>query len=101
MNVIEKCEQRTKEDPEFIFWCCGCHCYHWFKTKGEKPRWIWNGSYDKPTVSPSILVQAEDDPAQRCHLFVRDGQLVFLADCSHKLRGSTVNMVDVDRPTCD
>jgi hypothetical protein len=32
----------------------------------------------------------------RCHLFIRSGQLQFLGDCTHELKGITVPMEDVD-----
>jgi hypothetical protein len=37
------------------------------------------------------------DGARRCHLFIRDGALQFLSDCTHKLAGQTVDMVPWDQ----
>ena len=37
--------------------------------------WTWNGNYQRPTVSPSILVLG-DPTGCRMHIFIRDGQLV-------------------------
>jgi hypothetical protein len=32
-----------------------------------------------------------------CHSFVRDGQMQFLCDCTHALRGMTVTLEDFDK----
>lgn len=54
--------------------------------------WTWNGSVEKPTLRPSVLTQAGQ---MRCHTWVNDGQAQFLDDCSHELRGQTVDMLEV------
>jgi hypothetical protein len=84
------------------FWCPGCGCMHWIPTAGEKG-WTWNGSKDVPTVTPSLRrttpdhnVDGEALPPHCCHLFVREGQLQFLADCTHALAGQTVSMEPVE-----
>lgn len=83
----------------FHLQCPGCNTVHTIFVAGnEKPRWDWNGDREKPTFSPSILVQQDWGPnhEQRiCHSFVRDGQWQFLGDCTHELKGKTVDMVDV------
>ncbi len=65
-----------------------------------------------PTISPSILVQgverltdAErarvmagekiDKPETVCHSFVRAGRIQFLDDCTHRLKGETVELPDL------
>lgn len=60
--------------------------------------WTWNGSVDKPTLRPSVLTQGcnEKSPTHfRCHSWVNDGQAQFLEDCSHELRGQTVDLLEV------
>ena len=45
-------------------------------------------------VSPSPLVNKEeagDHP--RCHIFIRDGRIQYLNDCTHALAGQTVDMI--------
>jgi hypothetical protein len=85
---------------------------------GEHNSWQWNGSVEAPTFEPSVLVRqghfayAEprdhcwctynrdhpDAPAPfkcfHCHSFVRDGEIQFLADCSHAMAGMTVPIPD-------
>lgn len=75
------------DQQAYFFHCPGCECGHAFYT----PRWTWNGSMDKPTVSPSILCN-KDEPSRRCHSFVKEGYIQFLNDCHHKLAGQTVKL---------
>lgn len=80
-----------------IFFCPGCKDTHAVNQAGL--RWLYNGDPDKPTFSPSILVtyggvdaDDEDGLPSRCHSFVRDGMIQFLSDCSHALKGQTVEI---------
>lgn len=83
----------------YVFWCPGCNCSHGFKTKETTDnlhhQWKWNGDMEKPTVTPSIGTFM-DLPNQRCHLFMKNGQLQFLSDSFHFLAGQTIDMVDVE-----
>jgi len=93
MPVIERLEQLSPEDPEFIFECPGCRCAHWFKTTGNRPRWIFNGDMNKPTIQPSIHVAPGSDKV--CHSYVTDGMIKFLGDCWHNLKNQTVPLEDI------
>lgn len=73
----------------YVFHCPGCGCGHPFSV----PRWSWNGSFDKPTFSPSLLCNRHD-PASRCHSIVTDGWIQFCSDCHHALAGQTVEIPD-------
>lgn len=93
----------------FAFQCPGCECLHQFGAN-----WTWNGSFDRPTVSPSILVQcghyatghkgpcwctfegSSGFKCFRCHSFIADGKIRFLGDCTHRLAGQTVELPDWD-----
>jgi hypothetical protein len=109
-------------EGELLFWCPGCDGAHAVKHgAGPGPRWSWNGSLDKPTFSPSILVQGMDltekgradldawreagcprrvEPFETvptvCHSFVTDGRIQFLSDCTHELAGQTVDLPDLE-----
>jgi hypothetical protein len=102
----------------WIFFCPGCKEDHYFDS-----RWTFDGNVDAPTFSPSLKCgpswrmppgwdwekakaegKAENDPATgrllgaiewTCHLFLRAGQIQFLDDCTHELRGKTVPMEDL------
>ena len=74
----------------FVFFCPGCGYDHPFHVgASNRPTWEWNGSFDAPTFAPSLVV-FKDDPGKRCHLFLTNGQLQFLADSHHQLAGRTV-----------
>lgn len=71
--------------------CPGCRRSHIITL----PNWTWNGSTERPTLSPSLLVYPATGPDgkqlwPRCHSFVRDGSIQFLGDCDHALAGQTV-----------
>jgi hypothetical protein len=83
-----------------IFECPGCEMLHIVYVDGAKhPVWQWNGSMEKPTFSPSVLVTypwGESREERRCHSFVTDGRIQFLDDCTHKLAGQTVDLPDIE-----
>jgi len=66
-------------------------------SEGQPVSWTWNGSYDSPTFTPSLLINKNNDGGYpRCHSFVTNGQIEFLADCTHTLAGKTVRMEEAD-----
>lgn len=97
-----------------VLYKCPCGDTHAINDK----RWQVSGSEERPTFSPSVLVttghyvgggrsaecwctynRAHPDrqasfTCYRCHSFVRDGQVQFLADCTHPLAGQTVPLED-------
>lgn len=92
-KVIERIAQKTPEDPQFLFHCPGCGYGHWFKTTGNSPKWNWNGDFERPTITPSIV--ADPDGARHCHSFVNAGYIQFLSDCWHDLKNQTVALPDI------
>lgn len=108
---------RTLEGGRVAFMCPGCGELHQVSVgDGPGPCWSFNGDFDRPTFSPSILVRghqisrdesgnwngewerdAEGKPLPSvCHSFVRDGQIQFLGDCTHALAGQTVPLKPID-----
>lgn len=89
---------RNAEGGRLHFWCPGCDEMHGIQTgNGPGPRWTWNGNAERPTFAPSVLVtwfEGEARTPMRCHSFVRDGQIQFLNDCTHALKGQTVPLPD-------
>lgn len=89
------------------FHCPGCKSLHGIPIAGPEA-WEWNGDKVKPTITPSILVMGTrfkaDHPGDlaqedaRCHSFIRDGQIQFLADCAHPLAGQTVPLAPTRTP---
>lgn len=70
------------------------------------PVWKWNGDVDRPSLTPSVLtkgtpiltseqiarVHAGEDlklPEMICHIYVTDGQVQYLGDCTHEFAGQT------------
>lgn len=105
---------RVIEGGSYGFWCPGCETMHVVDSG-----WTFNGNFDRPTFNPSVLVRGghyaqgwqgpecwctwypKHDPdakhkfkCARCHSFVRDGEIQFLADCSHALANRTVRMTE-------
>jgi hypothetical protein len=63
------------------------------------PSWEWNGSTEAPTLTPSILTRIDSehlDSPSVCHSFVKEGMVQFLDDCTHRFRGQTVSLLDVE-----
>lgn len=102
---------RDTTDNGLMWWCPGCDEAHRIQHgEGLGPRWGWNGSVDKPTFTPSVLVRGvkhmtdeqharfmatrelPDPEPYVCHSFVVDGQMQMLADCTHALAGKTVDI---------
>lgn len=84
---------------KYIFRCPGCEFTHQINTvPNDGPVWNFNKDMDKPTVSPSILVtwtHGEQYEPRRCHSFVRNGMIEFLSDCTHELKGKTVEIPEL------
>jgi hypothetical protein len=71
-------------EENYVAWHCpGCEGGHGVPVNGHHSGhgWQWNGSLDSPTL---------------CHTFINDGNIQFLADCTHKLAGKTVPVPDWD-----
>ena len=82
----------------YVFHCPGCGYSHPFHTNGDPkvhPQWFFNGDLTCPTFAPSLLCN-KDRPESRCHSFVTKGQIKFLDDCYHGLKGQTVELPDWD-----
>lgn len=102
---------KRAEGGRLSFYCPGCKTRHVVTVRGEHQgtAWEFNGSLERPTLSPSVLVTwykpsdddtEFDDPTkdvkQTCHSFVRDGRIEFLSDCSHSLAGQTVDLPELE-----
>ena len=73
-----------------IFMCPGCDESHAIRIAGEGA-WGFNDDYEKPTITPSILVHN----AFHCHSYITDGRIQFLGDCKHALKGQTVDLPEL------
>ena len=102
---------RVLEGGLVAFWCPGCCEYHQVRVEYGRGRvWGFNGNYDRPSFSPSILVRTGHyvpgmtryecscrsgvkDECRICHSYVTDGQIQFLDDCTHHLAGRTIPLL--------
>jgi hypothetical protein len=115
---MKKGKLRILNDGSLAFYCPGCKEYHAVHVdRQEHPVWSFNGDYEKPTFTPSILVKSghyashaksddcwcnfkerfldEGEPPFKCgicHTFVTDGKIQYLSDCTHELAGQTIEM---------
>jgi len=106
--------------------CPGCDESHVLAVDGAgRPNWGFNGDLDRPTLTPSILVTSghyspgwtpdkkcwcSPPPdgeegwgfaCERCHSFVTDGRIQFLDDCTHALKGQTVDLPEIEEADHD
>ena len=104
--MTQKARCYEDERGNVLFECPGCGCLHSVATKepnGMGAKWSWNGDTEKPTFKPSVMVRANYTSEKRmddiCHSFVREGKIQFLNDCTHKLKGQTVDLPEYGKGT--
>jgi hypothetical protein len=90
MAKVHSLTDTSNTHAGYLAFCPGCEFGHLFDA-----RWSFNKDFEKPTFSPSMLVN-QHDLSKRCHSFLRDGKWQFLDDCFHSLKGQTVEMIDLD-----
>lgn len=91
-------------DGQIMYWCDGCQQHHMVTTKHKNKngaQWGFNGSFDKPTFKPSVNIHIQygevGKPDTRCHHFVREGNIQYLNDCTHDMKGQTVPLMDLEK----
>lgn len=87
----------NKGQHGYTWWCPGCKHAHSVRIEGPSPVWKFDGNLESPTFMPSFrefIPPMPDHPriecrSERttCHVWIKDGQIDFLGDCAHKLRG--------------
>lgn len=88
----------------YMFYCPGCKSHHAPYIRPHKnplgASWNFNGDLESPTFNPSILTRVTPTEPDRdplvCHLFVKGGQIEYLNDCTHELKGKTIKMEEVE-----
>lgn len=98
------------ENFGYFHWCPGCKKHHTIAV--DKPfsngaRWTFNGNLEAPSFQPSMHIKVgpyyhnNEDTGPTiidiCHYFLTDGQMHFLADCTHELKGQIVALTDIRR----
>lgn len=91
---------KIERQGDFVkFECPGCGRTKMVPFRGEHVLlWDWNHDTEKPTISPSVLSrwdEGEERTKHCCHLNVTAGAIQFHGDCTHALKGKTVEMREV------
>jgi hypothetical protein len=88
-GVKVRIDGRSEHEGHVSYWfCCpGCEQLHRINST-----WTFNGDTERPTFTPSILARGE----HTCHSFITDGEIRFLADCTHDLAGQAVPLPELD-----
>lgn len=85
-------------------WCPACGEVHNFSLKPTENGscWRWNGNIVAPSFMPSMSItrmKPMDGKPQnawplvsRCHYWLKNGKLEFLADCTHRMKGVTMSL---------
>jgi hypothetical protein len=91
-------------------WCPGCKSGHEIDTEqpnGSGAKWGFNGNLERPTFTPSInrrwgtfadpnyKPEPGHDHSGVCHYFITDGKIIYCGDCTHALKGQTVDLPDI------
>lgn len=112
---MAKVVEVTNEPGSYLLDCPGCECNHQiFVDAPQRPSWTFNRDVNRPTFTPSLLVRhwkAELDGSGEfiwdasinrykgkdivCHSFITDGKIQFLDDCTHELKGQTVDLPEI------
>jgi hypothetical protein len=79
-------------------WCPACNEFHDFAV--EQPfsngaRWTFDGDVAAPTMTPSMNIRIgpfKDGTMNVCHYYLTCGRILFLGDCTHELKGQTVDL---------
>lgn len=100
-EYLFKCPGGCGEHRVIVKW--GSKATHDGTTPKTEPKWTFNGSMERPTFAPSLLVRwtfTEEEHGftekHVCHSFIRDGRIQFLGDCTHDKKGLTVPLADVE-----
>lgn len=89
------------------YWCPACEELHDFAVEqsfSNNARWSFDGNVTAPSMVPSMNITVgpypTDDESKPgridvCHYFLRAGNIQFLGDCTHAMKGQTVPLPDI------
>jgi hypothetical protein len=108
MKVRQEIPFKGSVAERWYFYCPGCYAHRVAQGDTDEDALIrslhvcstakhqFNFDADFPTFSPSIL--SNFTPGDVCHCYVVGGKIQFLDDCTHPLRGQTVDVLDIPTP---
>lgn len=76
------------KNKEPAIWCEACGHFHIFYVNSFSPGgklWIWNEKPESPSFMPSFYKKLGN--SNICHFFVKNGQIEYLNDSTHHLKG--------------
>lgn len=79
----------SETECQYFFMCPACNETHAFNQT-----WEFNGDYELPTISPSLLVTGYGFDGNKnsvpiiCHSWITKGKIKFFKDCSHDKAGT-------------
>lgn len=84
---------------QYVFYCPGCKSTHRYDVViGDGcvgPVWSFNENPEAPTFTPSLVYKSTAKThTETCHLYVIDGNIQYLTDCTHELAGKTIPMIE-------
>lgn len=107
MSKLVRPDPKYWPKEDFGYWCPGCKTMHTVAVSQKNhsgASWKFDGNLQAPTFSPSINYKVNTPDmgdyyqpnvkSTTCHHFVRAGNIQFLGDCTHEMRGQTVPLPD-------
>jgi hypothetical protein len=97
IKEVELTRIRRFRENRIAFHCPACNCWH--MVSSELNGHGFNGDYEKPTLTPSVMWNGYSPLHKRvvkCHSFVLNGVIQFLTDCTHQFGGRMVELPPVD-----
>lgn len=94
LHKVEK--QLGSSSPDFMFWCPACQFGHGVWTTEANAhtgaRWTFDGNFEIPTISPSLLIHHGANGKEICHTVVSCGVINYCSDCTHAMAGKSIPM---------
>lgn len=101
-KLIERIFPAETPPRTVAHWCPACKRLHDFAVDGpfsNGARWSWDGDREVPTFGPSMVIRTGPMPrtgvVEVCHYFLRAGRIQYLADSTHGMSGTTVDLPDI------
>lgn len=95
---MAKVKLETHDGITYCIYDCPCGDKQWIPITGEEPIWQFNNDVNNPTLSPSIRTTwgPKENPTKHlCHVFMKEGKIQFLTDCTHEYAGQTIELSEI------
>lgn len=109
---MAKVKLHDEKHGTYKFKCPAGH-WHYINTivpNQQNAQWNFNGDVNNPTFTPSINertgyyvdpnIQGDEEWLKKnsyhCHFVITDGKIHFCGDCSHGLKGQTINLPELE-----